>query len=140
MRRTCGTPHNQPVRQRRIGRWYGACLIPAWTGVGPRASTARKLHSRGRLKMKDMKKSIISSAACAWALLGLAGASRADEPVGPPPAGEQPSAEQPAAPTSPLIAPSITGPLTIQLPPNRYDMGPLGDIYVDGIGSGLFQW
>ncbi len=87
-----------------------------------------------------MKKRIISSAACAWALLALAGISWADEPTAAPPAGEQPAAEQPAAPTSPLIAPSITGPLTIQLPPNKYDMGPLGDIYVDGIGSGLFQW
>ncbi len=88
--------------------------------------------------MNKIKNSIASAAAFAWGLLG-AGATSAwaqDQP----PAGEPPAAEQPAAPTSPLIAPSITGPLTIQLPPNKYDMGPLGDIYVDGIGSGLFQW
>jgi hypothetical protein len=46
----------------------------------------------------------------------------------------------PAAPTSPLIGPTITGPLAIQLPPPKYTLGPLGDIYVDGIASGLGQW
>lgn len=56
---------------------------------------------------------------------------------GPAPAAPAPA---PAAPTSPLIAPSITGPLAIQLPPPKYTLGPLGDIYVDGIGSGLGQW
>ena len=49
-------------------------------------------------------------------------------------------AAAPAAPTSPLIGPTITGPLAIQLPPPKYTLGPLGDIYVDGIGSGLGQW
>jgi hypothetical protein len=39
-----------------------------------------------------------------------------------------------------LIAPSITGPLAIQLPPTKFDMGPLGDVYLNGIGSGLGQW
>jgi len=34
----------------------------------------------------------------------------------------------------------MAGPLTIQLPPPKYHLGPLGDIYVDGVGSGLFQW
>ena len=58
----------------------------------------------------------------------------------PPGAALRPPAPAPAAPTSPLIAPSITGPLAIQLPPPKYTLGPLGDIYVDGIGSGLVQW
>ncbi len=49
-------------------------------------------------------------------------------------------APAPAAPTSPLIAPTITGPLAIQLPPPKYNLGPLGDIYLDGVGSGLGQW
>jgi hypothetical protein len=109
--------------------------------------------------MKKSKKGTISGAAVFCALLGLGGAGAwADElaqlpsaappappPPGaplvgaPPPAAAAP-APAPAAPTSPLIAPSITGPLAIQLPPPKYTLGPLGDIYVDGIGSGLFQW
>jgi hypothetical protein len=61
-------------------------------------------------------------------------------PTGAPAAPGPAAAAAPAAPTSPLIAPTITGPLTIQLPPPKYTLGPLGDIYVDGIGSGLGQW
>lgn len=108
--------------------------------------------------MNKIKKRSLSGAAFAWALLGLGGAAAwADQfaqlpsaPAPPPPpaapaAGAPPGtaaapAPAPAAPTSPLIAPSITGPLTIQLPPPKYTLGPLGSIYVDGIGSGLFQW
>ncbi len=119
--------------------------------------------------MKKIKKSTISGTVFVWALLSLGGASAwADElaqappaapppPTAPPPAAPPPgtapapaapgapgpaaaAAPAPAAPTSPLIAPSITGPLAIQLPPPKYTVGPLGDIYVDGIGSGLFQW
>ena len=109
--------------------------------------------------MKKSKKGTISGAAVFCALLSLGGAGAwADElaqlpsaappappPPGAPPAGAPPPAAAapapaPAAPTSPLIAPSITGPLSIQLPPPKYTLGPLGDIYVDGIGSGLFQW
>jgi hypothetical protein len=88
--------------------------------------------------MNNIKNSILSGTALAWGLLGAGAISAwADDQ---PPAGEQPAAEQPAAPTSPLIAPSITGPLAIQLPPTKFEMGPLGDVYLDGIGSGLFQW
>ena len=113
--------------------------------------------------MKKIKKSAISGAAFAWALLsfGAAGAWADDlaqlpavpPPPAPPPTPAAPAAEAPpstaaapapapapAAPTSPLIAPAITGPLTIQLPPPKYTLGPLGDIYFDGIGSGLYQW
>jgi hypothetical protein len=88
--------------------------------------------------MNKIKNSIVSGAALAWGLFGAGATSAWAEDQ--PPVGGPPAAEEPAAPTSPLIAPSITGPLAIQLPPNKYDMGPLGDIYVDGIGSGLFQW
>jgi hypothetical protein len=88
--------------------------------------------------MNKIKNSIVPAAAFACGLLG-AGATSAwsQEPA---PAGEPPAAEEPAAPTSPLIAPSITGPLAIQLPPTKFDMGPLGDVYLNGIGSGLGQW
>src|SRR5271154_5184989 len=62
--------------------------------------------------------------------------------AGAPPAPGQAAAAAPApaAPTSPLIGPSITGPLTIQLPPPKYTLPLLGTIYVDGIASGLGQW
>ena len=104
-------------------------------------------------------KNIITAAAVACAMLGLAAASgRADEtvaqappappaapptvPGAPPPAGAPatPGAPVPAAPTSPLLAPSITGPLSIQLPPPKFALPLIGDVYFDGIGSGLFQW
>jgi hypothetical protein len=88
--------------------------------------------------MNKIKNGIVSLTAFAWGLLAVGTTFAWAEEA--PPAGEQPAAEQPAAPTSPLIGPALAGSLTIQLPPNKYDMGPLGDIYVDGIGSGLGQW
>jgi hypothetical protein len=119
--------------------------------------------------MNKTKKSTISGAVLASALLSLGAAGvRADDlaqappappapppPVAPPAAAPPPTAAPaapgtpgpaaaapatPAAPTSPLIAPALAGALTIQLPPPKYTLGPLGDIYVDGIGSGLYQW
>jgi hypothetical protein len=106
--------------------------------------------------MNNTKKSTISGAFCLSLALGLGAASAsADElaqvpptptppapaPAAAPPAGAAPGAPPaPAAPTSPLIAPSITGPLTIQLPPPKYTIPYIGDIYVDGIGSGFAQW
>ena len=99
--------------------------------------------------MGKINNKIITGAAVACAILGLSGASgRADETIAqapaPPPAvpgtPPAPSAPAPAAPTSPLIGPSITGPLTIQLPPPKYTLPLLGDVYFDGIGSGLGQW
>jgi len=121
--------------------------------------------------MKNTKKSTISGAALAVAVLGIGSACAwadelAQQPVAPPPPAPPPAAAvppagapptgaaptgapgapgpaaaaAPAAPTSPLIAPTITGPLAIQLPPPKYTLGSLGDIYVDGIASGLGQW
>jgi Putative beta-barrel porin-2, OmpL-like. bbp2 len=95
--------------------------------------------------MKKIKKSTISGVALAVLLLGVgpvcASADQlAQQPPAPPPPAAPPPAAAPPAPTSPLIGPSITGPLAIQLPPPKYTLGPLGDIYVDGIGSGLGQW
>src|ERR1700751_2825914 len=57
-----------------------------------------------------------------------------------PPTNEQQTMEQVVAPASPLMWPSITGPLVIPQPSPKYTLGPLGDIYVDGIGSGIVQW
>ena len=87
----------------------------------------------------NIKNGIVSGTALAWGLLGFsANSARADEPPAP---GEPPAAEQPAAaPTSPLIAPAMSGPLTFQLPPTKFDLGAFGDVYLNGIGSGLFQW
>ncbi len=106
--------------------------------------------------MKNTKKSALSGVAltAAWLGLGSAGAwadQLAQQPPAVSPSATAPAAGAPAAPgpaaaapppapTSPLIAPTITGPLAIQLPPPKYSLGPLGDIYVDGIASGLGQW
>src|SRR5277367_2900619 len=114
--------------------------------------------------MNNTKKSTISGAAlavillgagpvCAWAdELAQAPPSPAPPAAAPPPAAATPpgappapgqaaaAAPAPAAPTSPLIGPSITGPLSIQLPPPKYTLPLLGDIYVDGVGSGLGMW
>jgi hypothetical protein len=119
--------------------------------------------------MNNTKKSTISGAAlavvlfgagpvCAWAdELAQAPPSPPPPAVAPPPAAPPPAAAPPAgapaapgqaaaaapapaAPTSPLIGPSITGPLTIQLPPPKYTLPLLGNIYVDGVASGLGMW
>jgi hypothetical protein len=106
--------------------------------------------------MNKIKKSTLSGAvlaALAMSVFGLGGPSgwadeltQAPPPAAAPPASAAPTlpaaapAAPPAAPTSPLIGPALAGALTIQLPPPKYSLGPLGDIYVDGIGSGLVQW
>ena len=108
--------------------------------------------------MKNSKKSTISGAALGVALLGVGSACAwadqlAQQPPAPPPPAAAPPAgapgapgqaaaapAAPAAPTSPLMGPSITGPLSIQLPPPKYTLPLLGDIYVDGVASGLGQW
>jgi hypothetical protein len=90
---------------------------------------------------------LVSAAAPANADETVTQASPAAAPPAPgaTPTPSAPSATSapapaPAAPTSPLIAPSITGPLSIQLPPPKYTVPLLGDVYFDGIGSGLGQW
>ena len=85
--------------------------------------------------MNNMKKSIISGAAVAWALLGSGVTSAgADEPTEQPPA-----AEQPAAPTA-MTTPALTGPLVANPNPIDFDAGPLGPVYVTGVVSGLGLW
>jgi hypothetical protein len=83
---------------------------------------------------------IVSGVACSWALLVLGAAAAGAEEATTPPASEQPGAEQAAEPASPLIGPPITGPFVIPQPSPKYALGPLGDIYVDGIGAGIVQW
>ena len=101
--------------------------------------------------MKKVEKRPVSAAILVAAFVVAAAAlwthvAIAQAPAGPPPASEQPAAQPPAAeqpaaaPASPLIAPAITGPLAIQLPPTKFTVGLLGDIYLNGVGSGLFQW
>jgi hypothetical protein len=85
--------------------------------------------------MNNMKKSIISGAAVAWALLGSGITSAgADEPTEQPPA-----AEQPAAPTA-MTTPALTGPLAANPNPMNFELGPLGPVYVTGVVSGLGLW
>jgi hypothetical protein len=70
----------------------------------------------------------------------LGGASAGAGEATTQPYSEQQAAEQAAEPASPLIGPSITGPFVIPQPSPKYTLGPLGDIYVDGIGAGIVQW
>jgi Putative beta-barrel porin-2, OmpL-like. bbp2 len=87
---------------------------------------------------KTMKRAF--RAALPWMLLLRGVASAGADEATTPPTSEQQVAEQAAEPTSPLMAPSITGPLVIPQPSPKYTLGPLGDIYVDGIGAGIVQW
>ncbi len=50
-------------------------------------------------------------------------------------------APAPAAPMPmPLSMPAMTGPLTANPNPTKFNLGPLGDVYVTGVVSGLVQW
>ena len=90
--------------------------------------------------MKNIKKSIVAGSLLAVGLAGFdAVAALADEAAPAAPGAAAAGAPAEAAPTSPLIAPAITGPLAIQLPPTSYDFG-YGPIYLNGVGSGMFQW
>src|SRR6266403_4990722 len=49
--------------------------------------------------------------------------------------------EAPAGPMSmPLSMPAMAGPLAANPHPMKWGAGPLGDIYVTGVVSGLVQW
>ena len=94
--------------------------------------------------MNKLKKSIITSAAAAWVLLGYgAGVARADDQPAPPgeqpaPAGEQPAAPAgPTAMTTPGDERSACGqPKSVQFR-RRASLGP---VYVTGAVSGLGLW
>jgi hypothetical protein len=163
-RQEIGLPRAAPEREFAVRcttiRFIQSLLRPGGAGMSfapPRTGACVPRRPRDHVAAKgcadmDKSKNIITAVICAT--LGLAAASgRADEtvaqapaaPAAPPPAGAPPAPgvpapAAPAAPTSPLTGPSITGPLTIQLPPPKYTLPLIGDVYFDGIGSGLFQW
>ncbi len=83
---------------------------------------------------------ILLGTACSWALLVLDAAAAGAQEATPPPNSQQQATAQATNSASPLIGPPITGPLAIPQPSPKYTLGPLGDIYVDGIGSGIVQW
>lgn len=70
----------------------------------------------------------------------LAPVSPAAAQTPPPPPAAAP-AEAPAAPTSPLTAPSLSGPLALSATPYNFEAAGLGKVYVSGVlsGLGLFQ-
>jgi hypothetical protein len=63
----------------------------------------------------------------------------AQSPVALPPGGPPAPAPapEPAAPTPPVLAPSLTGPLTANATPFKFEVGPLDTVYVTGVASGL---
>jgi hypothetical protein len=71
--------------------------------------------------------------------LGLVSPAAAQAPPPPPPAAAP--AEAPAAPTSPLTAPSMAGPLALSTTPYHFDAAGLGNVYFSAVASGigLFQ-
>jgi hypothetical protein len=78
-------------------------------------------------------------AAIAIVPLGLTSSSAWAQAPAPaaPAAAPPPDQAAPAAPTSPLTAPSMAGPITANPTPMKFDAGPLDSIYVSGVASGL---
>ena len=113
----------------------GAAIAVALFGVGSAGAWADQLAQQPTVAPPPAA-APPAVAPAAGAPAAPAGAPAAGAPAAPGPA----AAAAPAAPTSPLIGPSITGPLSIQLPPPKYTLPLLGDIYVDGVGSGLGMW
>jgi hypothetical protein len=89
---------------------------------------------------KNINLRLLLGTACSGVLLLLGCASAEADEATAPPHSEQQATEQAAEPASPLMGPSITGPFVIPQPSPKYTLGPLGDIYVDGIGAGIVQW
>jgi hypothetical protein len=88
----------------------------------------------------SLRLSVAGFAMLAVGQLGLiASPAWAQTPPAPPPpaAPEPPPAAAPAAPTSPLTAPSLTGPLTLSTTPYNFDAAGLGTLYISGVASGL---
>ncbi len=87
----------------------------------------------------SLRLSVAGLAALATAQLGLtASPAWAQTPPPPPPGAPPPApAPEPAAPTSPLTAPSLTGPLTLLTDPYNFEAAGLGKLYVSGVASAL---
>ena len=89
-----------------------------------------------------MKRTVTFVAALALAWLGLASApawaQATPAPVPAPAPAAAPAAE--AAPTSPVSTPAMSGTLAGPVKPLKVDAGPLGQVYVTGVASGIAQW
>src|ERR1700730_10441154 len=87
----------------------------------------------------SLRLSVAGFATLAVGQLGLTAspASAQTPPPPPPPPSTAAPATPPAAPTSPLTAPSLAGPLTLSTNPYNFDAAGLGTLYISGIGSGL---
>jgi putative OmpL-like beta-barrel porin-2 len=94
-----------------------------------------------RSLVRSLRLSVAGFAALAVGQLGLTvspASAQAPPPPDPPPPAAATAAPPPAAPTSPLTAPSLTGPLTLSTTPYNFDAAGLGTLYVSGVASGLF--
>ena len=98
-----------------------------------------------------MKKNAIFAAALTTALLELssapARAQTSPAPATPTPAPAPGAAAAPAAeaapaapPASPVSMPPMSGTLSANSKPMKIDAGPLGDLYVTGVLSGIALW
>src|SRR5882757_4417725 len=90
-----------------------------------------------------MKNTVICAAALTMALLEVSSAPAWAQATTPPPATPAPAAAAPAAeaaPTSPVSMPAMSGTLAGNVKPLKLDAGPLGNIYVTGVASGIAQW
>jgi len=98
-----------------------------------------------------MKKNAIFAAALTTALLELssapARAQTSPAPATPTPAPAPGAAAAPAAeaapaapPASPVSMPPMSGTLSANSKPTKIDAGPLGDLYVTGVLSGIALW
>jgi hypothetical protein len=92
-----------------------------------------------RSSAKSLRLGVAGFALVAGWQFGATPASAQTPPPPPPPVAAP--AEAPAAPTSPLTAPSMAGPLALQTSPYSFDAAGLGTLYFSGAlsGLGLFQ-
>jgi Putative beta-barrel porin-2, OmpL-like. bbp2 len=91
-----------------------------------------------------MKKNGFFAAALTVTLLDLssmvAQAQTAPTPATPAPTPAPAPAAEAAPPASPVSAPAMSGTLAANAKPMKIDGGPLGDLYVTGVLSGIALW
>src|SRR5436309_2431252 len=110
-----------------------------FTATGRRCPEARQLTRKNPMTPR-LSSGLRMGAACliaaAWQL-GAYSAAWAQQP--PPPLAAPPPAEAPA-PTA-MTAPTLAGPLVANPNPMKFDVGPLGTVYLTGMvtGLGMFQ-